>query len=230
MYYFNLIFIFIQFIFLQSEFMEKKNKFEENTESKKVERKNSFKKFELNTSNSRGELKLLRILIEKNDWREIFTGIGGNVMWCSLEFTSSDSYFAELIKINRIPGLRDICSKSGTGYILNKLFEYFPSEFTFFPKTFLFPNESEKFMKYFQKNKNKIFITKPSSGSQGEGIYLIKSMNNLPYGLEFKDNIVQEYITKPLIIDEKKFDLRLYVLISSLEPLIVYLNDEGFYF
>jgi tubulin polyglutamylase TTLL11 len=30
-----------------------------------------------------------------------------------------------------------------------------------------------------------------------------------------------------MIIDKKKFDLRLYVLISSLNPLIAYLNDEG---
>ncbi len=30
-----------------------------------------------------------------------------------------------------------------------------------------------------------------------------------------------------MIIDKKKFDLRLYVLISSVEPFIAYLHDEG---
>lgn len=30
-----------------------------------------------------------------------------------------------------------------------------------------------------------------------------------------------------MLLDKKKFDLRLYVLITSLDPFIVYLNDEG---
>lgn len=42
-----------------------------------------------------------------------------------------------------------------------------------------------------------------------------------------RDYVVQEYIDNPLIVDSKKFDLRLYVLISSIDPLLVYLNDEG---
>jgi len=39
--------------------------------------------------------------------------------------------------------------------------------------------------------------------------------------------VVQQYIANPLLIGNRKFDLRMYVLISSLDPLIVYLHDEG---
>ena len=39
--------------------------------------------------------------------------------------------------------------------------------------------------------------------------------------------VVQQYIADPLLVDKKKFDLRLYVLISSVEPFIAYLNMEG---
>jgi hypothetical protein len=42
-----------------------------------------------------------------------------------------------------------------------------------------------------------------------------------------RDQVIQEYIKDPLLIDNKKFDLRIYVLISSLEPYICYLNDDG---
>ena len=30
-----------------------------------------------------------------------------------------------------------------------------------------------------------------------------------------------------MLLNKKKFDLRLYVLITSLNPFIVYLNEEG---
>ena len=41
--------------------------------------------------------------------------------------------------------------------------------------------------------------------------------------------IFQHYIHNPLLIYKKKFDLRMYVLISNVDPLIVYLHKEGFY-
>ena len=39
--------------------------------------------------------------------------------------------------------------------------------------------------------------------------------------------VIQQYIADPMLIDKKKFDLRLYILIANIEPFIVYFNDEG---
>ena len=47
------------------------------------------------------------------------------------------------------------------------------------------------------------------------------------YSDTYTNIIAQHYIDPPLIIDKKKFDLRIYVLVASLDPLIVYINDEG---
>lgn len=76
---------------------------------------------------------------------------------------------------------------------------------------------------------NPTFIVKPDGGSQGDGIYLIRDPSDLKLmsGSQAKQAVVQEYIHKPLLIDKLKFDIRLYVLIKSLEPLEIYIAKEG---
>ena len=50
------------------------------------------------------------------------------------------------------------------------------------------------------------YIVKPSGGSQGTGIYLIRSPENL---VQHSHNaVVQEYVDSPLLLDGYKFDLR----------------------
>jgi hypothetical protein len=39
--------------------------------------------------------------------------------------------------------------------------------------------------------------------------------------------LVCQYLDNPLLIKEKKFDMRMYVLVTSFHPLRVYFYDEG---
>ncbi|XP_051893355.1 tubulin polyglutamylase TTLL11 isoform X2 [Pristis pectinata] len=45
--------------------------------------------------------------------------------------------------------------------------------------------------------------------------------------LHSKPSVVQEYISKPFLIDRLKFDIRLYVLLKSIDPLEIYIAKDG---
>jgi len=66
------------------------------------------------------------------------------------------------------------------------------------------------------------FIGKPSRGKGGEGIILIEKFTDIPKNYvsnSQKDMLVQRYVKTPLLLDKKKFDLRLYVLIVGYDPI-----------
>ena len=40
------------------------------------------------------------------------------------------------------------------------------------------------------------------------------------------DHFIQEYIANPLLIDKRKFDIGLYTVLTSIDPLRVYIYDQ----
>lgn len=120
-------------------------------------------------------------------------------------------------------------------------------KYNFIPMTFTLPHEYAIFVEEFKKNPtNSQWIMKPVGKCQGRGIFLftklsdISDWKNVPksyyYGSrndEDKDDkiesyVVQKYIRQPFLIGNKKFDLRIYVLVTCYSPLIVYIYRSGF--
>ena len=65
---------------------------------------------------------------------------------------------------------------------------------------------------------------------QGKGIRLVQTEDELQRALacvELSDAVASHYIDKPLLLDGLKFDLRIYALVTSCEPLRVFLFKQG---
>ncbi|CAG0883813.1 unnamed protein product [Darwinula stevensoni] len=110
----------------------------------------------------------------------------------------------------------------------------------FIPVTFMLPSDYNMFVEEFRKNPSSTWIVKPGGKSQGVGIFLINKLSqikkwsrdskspNFNPGNVKESYVISRYIDNPLLIGGKKFDLRLYVLVTSYRPLKAYLFRQGF--
>ena len=103
--------------------------------------------------------------------------------------------------------------------------------FDIIPETYILPDEFADFYSHFHSIKSTLkddetnmWIVKPSASSKGRGIYLIDDISEAP----IKENcVISKYIGNPLLINNTKFDIRVYVLVTSIDPWRIYIYKEG---
>ncbi|XP_050424688.1 tubulin polyglutamylase TTLL6-like [Adelges cooleyi] len=127
-------------------------------------------------------------------------------------------------KTNHFPGMTEICRKDLLARNLNRMIKIFPNDYNFFPKTWYLPIDFTKLQDHMSQHKGLTYILKPDVGCQGIGIYLTKSTKNIA---RYEKLICQHYVSKPLLIDGYKFDMRVYTLIASCDPLRIYVYNDG---
>lgn len=130
-------------------------------------------------------------------------------------------------KLNHFPGTFQLGRKDRLWRNFQRMISnYGLKEFGFLPYTYILPQELKQ-LKYNWENKNaggEWFIIKPPASARGVGIKVINKWAQLPKKTNL---VVQKYIANPYLINGSKFDLRLYVLVTSFNPLRVYLYSEG---
>lgn len=114
------------------------------------------------------------------------------------------------------------------------------AQLDFLPATFLLPADYSLFCEEFRKNPTQMWIMKPTSKAQGKGIFIINKLtqikkwanNNRPGSnvpqVKSEAYVISRYIDDPLLIGGKKFDLRIYALVSNYRPLKVHVHRHGF--
>lgn len=142
-------------------------------------------------------------------------------------------------RISQYPGINVICNKSKLARGLLKMQKKFPDEYDFFPQTYILPVDYAEFKSQFEKFVPKIaggssakkekkgdacFIVKPDNMCQGRGIFLLKNPLDVDPG---EHCVAQRYVTNPYLVDDLKFDLRIYVLLYGVNPLRIFIFKDG---
>ncbi|XP_066436376.1 tubulin polyglutamylase TTLL11 isoform X2 [Eleutherodactylus coqui] len=173
--------------------------------------------------------------IKQLRWKEFPSGrrLPCDIYWHGVSFYESENLCCG--QVNKFPGMTEMVRKINLSRALRTLQELYPEEYDFYPQSWILPEEYPIFTAEVRMAKvndpswKPTFIVKPDGGCQGDGIYLIKDPGEVRImaSIQNRPAVVQEYISKPLLIDRLKFDMRLYVLLKSLEPLEIYISKDG---
>jgi tubulin polyglutamylase TTLL9 len=194
-------------------------------------------------------------VLASRGWQEVREGEEFDFVWADREwvYNAFDRMHLESWqRLNHFRNGRELCRKDLMAKNMKKRRRALEKEgrhqeaelYNFIPTTFVLPREYALFVEEFKRNAG-VWIMKPIGSAQGKGIFLFTKLNEISeWKTDFKSGyqtapkdkkpddveayVVQRYIQYPYLIGGKKFDMRLYVLISSFSPLKVYQYRRGF--
>eukprot|EP00759_Apiculatamorpha_spiralis_P019821 PhF_6_TR25524/c0_g1_i3/m.35711 len=147
--------------------------------------------------------------------------------WSKPKVTQKFYFIAQLV--NHIPGSHVLTRKDCLKKQLYK-FRRLPGKtgefFDICPQSFVLPSEFMALTEAMSTaGSDSYWIAKPVGMSRGRGIQLLTEIGQINY----TDNIVvQKYLHNPLLLNGKKFDLRLYVVVTQFGPLEAFISTLGF--
>lgn len=132
---------------------------------------------------------------------------------------------------NHIVGMRNLGIKSGLAASLTRARARLGrlgrlDECLHAPATFLMPEDYDALQEAARRNPAALWIQKPKALARGEGISLLAEAAQAERSSD--KFLVQRYLDRPFLIDGYKFTLRFYVLLSNIDPLVVWLYPDGF--
>ncbi|XP_071430520.1 tubulin polyglutamylase TTLL11 isoform X2 [Pithys albifrons albifrons] len=188
----------------------------------------------VDSSKAKTSLEALKISLRQLRWKEFPFGrrLPCDIYWHGVSFHDNNIFSGQ---VNKFPGMMETVRKITLSRAMRTMQDLFPLEYNFYPRSWILPEELPLFvaevrvLRASDPSWQPTFIVKPDGGCQGDGIYLVKDPRDgrLAGSGHGRPAVVQEYICKPLLMDKLKFDIRLYVLLKSLEPLEIYIAKDG---
>lgn len=181
---------------------------------------------------------------ERNGWSRT-EGDDWNIFWANvftvrhmfnpengirLNDTQIINHFPNHVELTR----KDLMAKNIRRYVREKQRSRKSASIKdFVPSTFLLPADYSIFVEEFKRHPNAKWIMKPTGRSQGKGIFIITKLSQIKKwsassSQSVEAYVISRYIENPLLVGGKKFDMRLYVLVTSYKPLRAYKYVDGF--
>ncbi|XP_071802858.1 probable tubulin polyglutamylase ttll-15 [Asterias amurensis] len=113
-------------------------------------------------------------------------------------------------KLNHFPGM---------GFITQKV-QLATSNVEFVPRAYKMPQEKDQFLAEASENKEKLWVQK-SNAHRGIKVKPVAELD-----LNAANSFIQEFVRNPFLINGRKFDIGIYTVVTSVNPLRVYIVDD----
>ncbi|KAK1444772.1 tubulin polyglutamylase like protein [Babesia gibsoni] len=189
-----------------------------------------YKRPIVNIAFARTDVSVVAAATKRLRWGTCESNFGGDIFWFSncLEGTCSKEQIRVFfgityskITLNRFNNLQGATRKILFACLTEIYERYTKSDPHLYstvtsPVTYLFPRDANKMMKALKSGIP--MILKPSYGSMGNGIKVVPSIEKVPPSILRGNNnyVCQVYVDRPMLIDARKFDFRVYVLITNI--------------
>ncbi|BFZ11597.1 hypothetical protein BsWGS_14638 [Bradybaena similaris] len=193
---------------------------------KKANYKTVAEQYSLTFKFASTDCKIVRNILSSHGFIEAKPGSTEfNLLWSNAHLKPSTlRLMAEFQKINHFPRSYELTRKDRLFRNIQRMqLMKGHKNFDFIPASYVLPGDYQEFYSQFLKTKG-LYIVKPVASSQGRGVFVVSHPDQVPLD---ENVIVSKYISAPLVIDGFKFDVRCYVAVTSYDPLVIYLYEEG---
>lgn len=175
---------------------------------------------------------------DKTTSNKYWTGI-----WAKHQNAESLQNLECIQKVNHFPSSWCIGRKDRLARTMNIMKRIHGKEYDFHPDTFILPADKDAFFRIVKgelgqsgskkvssnshNSKESLWIVKPVASSCGRGISVVTLSEAIRIAEKKSLVLLQRYLKNPYLINGKKFDLRIYVLVTGVDPLRVYVHEEG---
>lgn len=122
-----------------------------------------------------------------------------------------------------LPGQFNFFRKDNLHQTMKQFFSRNPGTRPFVPYAYILPDDRAEVESLFSEHKDRFYIHKAACAARGEGVALVRTLEEVDLTVE---SVLQEYCADPLLLGGRKFDLRVYVLVLSVDPLILLAYDD----